>query len=169
MKTKASIKSNELVDIFHSRLGWNKSRVKFFVSFIIALCKVQTVCFNKVAQGFEDKAKVESNIRRIQRFFASFIVDTNLISTLIFSLLPEKPPYRLCFDRTNWKYGKANINILIRALLFRSCGLCCPNGATPIPWSEKRLFTVLLICSERTALILFSQTGSSSEMNGSEI
>jgi hypothetical protein len=101
MKTKASIKSNELVDIFQSRLGWNKARVKFFVSFIIALCKVQTVCFNMLAQGFEGKAKVESNMRRIQRFFENFVVDTNMIAKLIFTLLPEKPPYRLCLDRTN--------------------------------------------------------------------
>jgi hypothetical protein len=34
MITKASIKSNELVDIFHSCLDWNKSKVKFFGSFI---------------------------------------------------------------------------------------------------------------------------------------
>ena len=89
MKTKASNKSNELVAIFQHRLGWNKARVKFFVSFIIALCKVQTVCFNKLAQGFEGKAMVESNLRRIQRFFANFIVDTDLIAKIIFSLLPE--------------------------------------------------------------------------------
>jgi hypothetical protein len=128
MTNKASIKSNELVDIFQSRLGWNKARVKFFVSFIIALCKVQTVCFNKLAQGFEGKAKVESKLRRIQRFFASFIVDTNLISTIIFSLLPEKPPYRLCFDRTNWKYGKANINFLMISIAYRGV-------AIPIMWT----------------------------------
>jgi len=103
MKTKASHKNSELVDIFHSRLGWNKARVKFFVSFICSLCKVQTVCFIKIAQGFEGKAKVESNHRRIQRFFAKFIVDTNLIAKLIFSLLPEKPPFRLFLDRTNRK------------------------------------------------------------------
>jgi len=29
---------------------------QFFVSFIIALCKVQTVCFNNLAQGFDGKA-----------------------------------------------------------------------------------------------------------------
>jgi hypothetical protein len=52
MKKKASIKSTELVDIFQARLGWNKARVKFFVSFIIALCKVQTVCFSRLAQGY---------------------------------------------------------------------------------------------------------------------
>ncbi len=118
MIDKASNKSNVLVDIFQTRLGWNKARVKFFVSFMFALCKVQSVCFTKLAQGFEGKAKVESNMRRIQRFFASFIVDTDSIARLIFSLLPEKPPYRLILDRTNWKYGTANINILMLGIAY---------------------------------------------------
>jgi len=128
MKTKASNKTNELVDIFQARLGWNKARVKFFVSFICSLCKVQTVCFIKLAQGFEGNVKVESNHRRIQRFFAQFIIDTNLIAKLIFSLLPEKPPYRLCLDRTNWKYGKADINILM-------IGIAYQGVAIPIMWT----------------------------------
>ena len=128
MKHKASIKNTELVDIFHARLGWNKARVKFFVSFIIALCKVQTVCFTRLAQGFEGKAQVDSHLRRIQRFFADFIVDTNLIAKLIFSLLPEKPPYRICLDRTNWKYGAANINILMISIAYQGM-------AIPILWT----------------------------------
>jgi len=131
MKTKASVKSNELVNIFQPRLGWNKARVTFFVSFIIALCKVQSVCFNKLAQGFEGKAKVESNMRRIQRFFANFVVDTNLIAKLIFCLLPEKPPYRLCLDRTNWKYGVANINILMLSIAYQ--GMAIPILWTMLP------------------------------------
>jgi hypothetical protein len=64
-------------DIFQTLLGWNKARVKFFVSFMFVLCKVQSVYFTKLAQGFEDKAKVESNMRRIQRFFAK---DENLMA-----------------------------------------------------------------------------------------
>ena len=102
--------------------------VNNFVSFIFALCKVQTVCFSKLAQGFEGRAKVESNIRRIQRFFANFIIDTNVIARLIFNLLPEKPPYRLCLDRTNWKYGAANINILMISIAYKGM-------AIPILWA----------------------------------
>jgi hypothetical protein len=119
MMTKASNKSNILVDILQARLGWNKARVKFFVSFMFALCKVQSVCFTKLAQSFEGKAKVESNMRRIQRFFACFIVDTDSIARLIYSLLPEKPPYRVILDRTNWKYGTANINILVLSIAYQ--------------------------------------------------
>jgi len=131
MKNKASNKFTELVDMFHSRLGWNKARVKFFVSFIIALCKVQTVCFGRIAQGFEGEAKVESNLRRIQRFFAEYFVDTHLVAKLIFSLLPEKPPYRLCLDRTNWKYGVADINILMISIAYQ--GLAIPILWTMLP------------------------------------
>ena len=131
MKTKASNKCNELVDLFQTRLGWNKSRVKCFVSCIFALCKVQTVCFHKLAQGFEVKAKVESKMRRIQRFFASFIIDSNVIARLIFTLLPEKPSYRLCLDRTNWKYGTANINILMISIAYQ--GMAIPIFWTMLP------------------------------------
>ena len=44
MTNKASIKSNELVDIFQARLGWNKARVKFFVSFIFCGLVPQMGC-----------------------------------------------------------------------------------------------------------------------------
>ncbi len=128
MKHKASNKFTELVGIFQAHLGWNKARVKFFVSFICSLCKVQTVCFIKIAQGFEGKATVESTHRRIQRFFAQYIIDTNLIAKLIFSLLPEKPPYRLCLDRTNWKIGKTDINILMISIAYQGV-------AIPIMWT----------------------------------
>lgn len=113
MNTKAIKNSDELVDIFSANLGWHKVRVKFFVNFICALCKLQTVCFTKLAQGFEGNAKVDSNLRRIQRFFAEFIIDNDMIAKLIYNLLPTKPPYRLCLDRTNWKFGTANINFLV--------------------------------------------------------
>jgi hypothetical protein len=35
----------------------NLARIKFFGMFICALCKVQTVCFDKLATAFEISAK----------------------------------------------------------------------------------------------------------------
>ncbi|MEN6456623.1 MAG: hypothetical protein ABFD10_20395 [Prolixibacteraceae bacterium] len=60
-----------------------------------------------------------SSLRRIQRFMASFLLDTDLIARLIFRLLPHRPPYRLPMDRTNWKFGKANINVLVLAVVYQ--------------------------------------------------
>ena len=120
---KNDTKVNELVSIFKTKLGWHKARITFFVSFLFALCELQTVCFVKLAQGFESNATADSNLRRIQRFFAGFVIENNLIAQLIFNLLPSKPPYRLCLDRTNWKFGKTNINILMLSIAFEGVSI----------------------------------------------
>jgi hypothetical protein len=70
------------------------------------MCKLQTVSFVKLAQSFEGKAVQESNLRRIQRFLADFIIENHMIDNIVFSILPHKPPYKLSLDRTNWKFGK---------------------------------------------------------------
>ncbi|MFV0506069.1 MAG: IS4 family transposase, partial [Bacteroidales bacterium] len=56
----------------------------------MALCKVQTVNFERLAQAFNATAQVSSNLRRIQRFIAKFELDPDLIARFIFALLPEK-------------------------------------------------------------------------------
>ena len=96
----------------------NLARIKFFGLFICALCKVQTVCFEKLAASFDSEVKVDSSLRRIQRFIADYVLDTDVISKMIFSLLPHEPPYRLAMDRTNWKFGSFNINILVLAIVY---------------------------------------------------
>jgi len=96
----------------------NLARIKFFGLFICALCKVQTVCFEKLAASFDTEVKVGSSLRRIQRFIALYVLDTNIISKMIFSLLPHEPPYCLAMDRTNWKFGSFNINILVIAIVY---------------------------------------------------
>ena len=128
MNTKVENKNNQLVAIFSEKTGWNLARVKFLVSFISALCKLQTVCYVKLAQGMGGKPKIESNLRKIQRFFAGFVIDQSLVPKLIFSLLPIKPPYRISLDRTNWKFGKTDINILM-------ISICYQGVAIPLIWS----------------------------------
>ena len=94
----------------------NLARIKFFGLFISALCKVQTVCFEKLACGFDSDVKYESSLRRIQRFMSEYSLDSDRVARFIFALLPLKPPFRLALDRTNWKLGTSNINILTLAI-----------------------------------------------------
>lgn len=96
----------------------NLARIKFFGLFICALCKVQTVCFEKLAVSFDSDVKVDSSLRRIQRFMSEYLLDTNLIAQFIFALLPHAPPYYLVLDRTNWKFGSTNINILVLSIAY---------------------------------------------------
>jgi hypothetical protein len=124
MKTKdikVKYKSTQLISILSQSLSgkMNLSRIKFFGLFICALCKVQTVCFEKLATAFETSSKSCSSLRRIQRFMACYALDTDVIACLIFKMLPHEPPYRLAMDRTNWKFGQTNINVLTLAIVYQ--------------------------------------------------
>lgn len=120
MNIKVSNKSSELSSILYTHFGqkMNLARIKFFGMFICALCKVQTVGFEKLAGAFDSDADRTSSLRRIQRFMADYLLDTDLIARFIFSLLPHSGPYILSMDRTNWKFGDSNINALVLAVVY---------------------------------------------------
>ena len=124
MKTKdskASYKNSDLTLALVEHFGktLNLARIKFISLFILALCKVQVVCFEKLASGFENSCNNDSSLRRIQRFMADYSLDKDLIAKLIFALLPHQPPYSIAIDRTNWKFGQTNINILVLAIVYK--------------------------------------------------
>jgi hypothetical protein len=62
---------------------------------------------------------------------ADYNLNTDLIAQLIVRLLPHKPPLRLALDRTNWKFGKSNINILTLAIVYQ--GVAFPILYTMMP------------------------------------
>jgi len=117
VENKVILLSDTLREFFGDKM--NLARIKFFGLFISALCKVQTVCFEKLACGFDSSVNTESSLRRIQRFIAEYPLDSDLVARFIFALLPHEPPYRLVLDRTNWKFGTKNINILTLGIVYK--------------------------------------------------
>lgn len=125
-------KSSELVLVLKEHFGGkiNQARIKLMSLFVISLCKVQTVNFERLAGGFETGVTPASSLRRIQRFIANFDLDKDLIARFIFALLPEKDKLCLSIDRSNWKFGSFDINIFM-------LGVCYKGLAFPL------LFTML--------------------------
>ena len=128
-ESKNSILLSTLIEIFGDNM--NLARIKFFGLFVCALCKVQTVCFEKLAVAFDCEVKIDSSLRRIQRFMAEYVLDAGLIARLVYSLLPDEPPYRLALDRTNWKFGSFDINILVLGVVYK--GVAFPLLFTMLP------------------------------------
>ncbi len=126
-KIKVESKNTELISILNTQFKGkvNLARVKLIAMFICALCKVQTVNFEKLANAFDSKAQSASSLRRIQRFISGFVLDSDLIVKMIFRLLPEKKNLKLSIDRTNWKFGSININIFM-------LGVCYQGVAFPL-------------------------------------
>ncbi len=147
MNTSPNSKNSELISVLkpHFKDNCNLARIKFISLFICALCKVKTVNYDRLASGFETQADKNSVYRRIQRFMAEFDLPMELIAKLIFKILPKADKRVLVLDRTNWKFGKANINILM-------LGVCYKNVAFPLMFKmlDKRGNSS---CSERIELI----------------
>jgi len=120
-KTNAIAKNSELTSALNSHFQGqiNLARVKLIALFVCSLCKVQTVTFNKLANAFDSTAQSESSLRRIQRFIARFTIDPDLITKLVFSLLPKQEKLILTIDRTNWKFGQTDINIFMLGVVYK--------------------------------------------------
>lgn len=101
-------------------------RLEFLAQFILALITVRTVNLTQIALAFCREATTDSSYRRIQRFFSSFEIPHKLLVQLVLSLLPPGP-YWLTMDRTNWQWGRADINILTVAIVHK-------GAAFPIAW-----------------------------------
>jgi hypothetical protein len=87
--TKVGDKYNALSVYFSSHLPWHKARIKFFVLLITALCKMQTVCFERLAEGMDSNAQISSCLRRIQRFFADFSIGNDKIASVFIIALQD--------------------------------------------------------------------------------
>lgn len=115
-------------EILSEHIVINAARLEFMACFIVALIKVRTVNLSDIAVALPGKSLKDSKYKRIQRFFKNFILDMDLMAKFIVELLPVKQEsWALSMDRTNWKFGKININIL-------TLGIAHEGVAFPIIW-----------------------------------
>lgn len=110
---------NELRKVLKKHFNWNKARLTFVATFLSALFVVRSVNFAKISNIMFGNAINSSKYKRIQRFFRDFDIDYVLIALFVGNLIPIKnEKWMLTFDRTNWKFGKQNINILTLGIVY---------------------------------------------------
>lgn len=96
----------------------NLARKTFVSLFVIALIQqrnrsAEAVQFNELAVVLNDEAKISSNQNRIEDFFREVDIDFQSVARLMLALLPKKVKLRLTIDRTEWDFGKCQVNILM--------------------------------------------------------
>lgn len=99
--------------------GFSKSRLVTLVVLICGIAQARTVNLSHLASHFCGAALQASNYRRLQRFFQHERLDQDVAARLIVKLLNYARPKRLALDRTNWKLGRRDINVLVLALVTR--------------------------------------------------
>lgn len=114
---------DRMEEIFSAYYRWNPKRIGFFGNLISAIIRSRSVNMQKVAENMEGAAKVESNYRRIQRVFKDQDIDFDMTARLLSTVLPEDEKWIICMDRTNWKLGKSNINLLVLAVAYKGMAI----------------------------------------------
>lgn len=115
---------NELSNILSQHLTGNKPRIDCLSQIIQGLIQSRSVSLNKIAQHFSDNVKVQSANRRIQNFLCQYTFDYQELGKYIhqlFNLSQQK--IILAIDRTNWQWGRKNINIFMASIVHQGIAI----------------------------------------------
>ena len=105
--------------------------VKCFFEIALGMIQSRSVQIHRIAAHLKDPTSFEGRIQRIYRFFAEQEINYHDIARLILSCVSlENCPLDLVLDRTNWDFGKNNINYLVLAVHVQGF------GAIPLLWAE---------------------------------
>ena len=124
-------------------------RLECLCQIIVALLATNDVNLCKIARAFSSDAKLDSSYKRLQRFMKGLNFSFHELVTLILNVFPLPDKLSLAIDRTNWKFGKENINILTAGIVYKGIAIpflwaCLPkrgnsNSAERISFMETLL------------------------------
>ncbi|PIO99068.1 IS4 family transposase [Pleomorphomonas carboxyditropha] len=97
----------------------SKSRLSSLVALITGLAQSRTVNLSHLASHLPGRALPASHYRRLQRFFQFVRLDGDRLAVLVVQMLNLQRPKCLALDRTNWKIGSTDVNILMLAIVTR--------------------------------------------------
>ncbi len=117
-----------LISTLSSHLDLGKSRLTTLSWLILGMVNGRTVNLSHIASQFSGPAQVSSSYRRLQRFFQYVFLDGDWLAQCVVKFLNARPPWYLALDRTNWKVGRRDVNILMLAVITRRMRL-------PLMWT----------------------------------
>lgn len=111
--------STALTERLSAHIELSNSRLETLALLITGMIGARTVNLSHIASERGAPVKVASSYRRFQRFFQYVTPKEDWAARLIVALLGLTGPWTLCLDRTNWKIGTKDVNILMLAVITR--------------------------------------------------
>ena len=96
-------------------LPLSKSRLETLCLILLGMIGARTVNLTHISTERPGRAKVASTYRRLQRFFQYVSLPQDWATGLLIALIGRPDRWYLCLDRTNWKIGKTDVNVLVLA------------------------------------------------------
>ena len=99
-------------------LADHPDRQRCFVGAVTGIIQAKNVQLPQIAKHFNNQRSAQANERRLQAFLTDFPFDYQRIALLMTLFIP-RGRITLCLDRTEWKFGQCEVNIL---MLTARCG-----------------------------------------------
>src|ERR1700709_459217 len=102
--------SSLIVD--HIRLA--RSRCETLGWLIASILTAGTVSLTRLAAYIDSRAQIASVHRRLEWFFSDVRLNEADVARLVLAALSlAAKPWHLAIDRTNWQFGKTDLNLLV--------------------------------------------------------
>jgi hypothetical protein len=108
-----------LIETLGLHFALSKRRLATLAALIAGLAQSRSVNLSHLAVHLCGPARHASKYRRLQRFFQFVRLDQAVAARLVVHMLNLERPKYLALDRTNWKLGSRDINILMLAIVTR--------------------------------------------------
>lgn len=116
-----------LLNLLYSFLGFHPTRIKTFAELILAVIKTKSVAVKEMALHISSEGHLNAKIKKIERFLLHQDIDFIVIGKMIIKLLHLSSSVKIAIDRTNWQFGKKDINFFVAAVVYG-------NISIPIAW-----------------------------------
>lgn len=100
-----------------ANLDWHGARIKFLARIITALITTRTVNLAALASVFDGPAQTSSHYQTCHRFLKAFELALRGHRAVHRAVAGGEHGWRVALDRTNWKFGKTDLNLLMLALI----------------------------------------------------
>lgn len=130
MKPTKSI--NQLSDIINQNLGVHKNNCKTVIDFVLAMQKSRTANMGKMVNYSIKIGDIlpESIYRSFQRIVSNTTLSQSELAKCIITMYDLNDcKLTLAIDRTNWRYGESDINLLVLSVCVLGCTI-------PLYWIE---------------------------------
>jgi Transposase DDE domain len=113
-----------LSEVVSKHIDVSGTRLETLVCLIGLFVRFGSVCLWRLAAHAGDDVQTGSHRRRFYRFFQFVTLDQGAVVRLVLSVLGVgNRPVVLVMDRTNWQFGKIEINILMVCVVWQGIGI----------------------------------------------
>ena len=109
--------------LLQGTVSLTRHRIDLISGLVCGLIQVRSVNLRKLACSLPGMAQLDSQYRRLQRFFSSGFSPWVFTELIVSKLVRPGQPQVLVMDRTHWKRGRTDVNMLCVGLVYQGVAI----------------------------------------------